>query len=155
MLNGPMKLNEQTKRLISAGGVVYRFHNGAREIVVCGRNDPKIWGLPKGTPDEGETRQQTAIREVQEETGLQVAIKVFIDSIDYRFVDRMNLRGCCKAVLFYLMAPTGGDMSLHDHEFGVVEWMAVDKAYRTLTYPNEVRIVRKGVSLVSEDARGD
>ena len=43
----------------------------------------------------------------------------------------------------------------HDHEFDVVEWMPVDKASQTLTYPNEVRIVQKGLSMVSENAPTD
>ena len=150
-----MSQRGQTTKLVSAGGVVYRLRNGIHEVVVCGRSDPGIWGLPKGTPDEGETREQTALREVREETGLEVAIEGFIDSIDYWFVDRRDRGRRYKTVLFYLMAPTGGDVSQHDHEFDVVEWMPVDKASQTLSYPNEVRIVQKGLSMVSEDARTD
>ena len=148
-----MSRRGQTKGLVSAGGVVYRLRSGIQEVVVCRRDDPGVWGLPKGTPDKDETREQTALREVREETGLEIAIEGFIDSIDYWFVDRRDRGRRHKTVLFYLMTPTGGDVSLHDHEFDVVEWMPVSKASQTLTYPNEVRIVQKGLSMVSEDAR--
>ena len=120
---------------------------------MCGRNSPPVWGLPKGTPDSGETREQTALREVGEETGLEVHIDGFIDSIDYRFVLLADGVRCHKTVFFYLMSVNGGDVSLHDHEFDVVQWSPAEQAFRALTYENEVRIVQKGLSMVSNDAR--
>ena len=84
--NGCMKRNQRVERPVSAGGVVYRTDGGNPEIVVCGRDSPPIWGLPKGTPDPGESHEQTAVREVEEETGLTVELEGLIDSIDYWFV---------------------------------------------------------------------
>ena len=60
---------------VSAGGVVYRRGPRGIEVVLCGRTEDGVWGLPKGTPSPGESLEQAAVREVTEETGLQVAIE--------------------------------------------------------------------------------
>ena len=88
------------------------------------------------------------MREVREETGLEVEVRGFIDTIDYWFVLSAEGVRCHKTVYFYLMSGVGGDVSLHDHEFDVVEWLAPEEALKTLTYENEIRIVENGLSLV-------
>ena len=55
------------ERAVSAGGIVYRRGEAGLEIVICGRDADRVWGLPKGTPEEGEALEETAIREVTEE----------------------------------------------------------------------------------------
>lgn len=134
---------------------MYRVRDGDVEIALCGRNYPPLWGLPKGTPEPEETREETALREVQEETGLDVVGHEFIDTIEYWFVQARDGARCHKRVHFYLMTPVGGDVSLHDHEFDVVKWWPLTEALDTLTYENEVKIVQKGVSLVPEQPRGE
>ena len=133
--------------------MVYRVNESEVEVVICGRNTPPLWGLPKGTPDPGETRQQTALREVNEETGLEVEIYDYVGCVDYWFVRSFDGVRCHKTVHYYLMSATGGDVSLHDYEFDCVYWMPVERALRTLTYDNEVRIVEDALSLVSKKAR--
>ena len=59
-----MSNNRRVIELVSNGGVVYRVNEDRVEVVVCGRTSPPIWGLPKGTPDPGESREETALREV-------------------------------------------------------------------------------------------
>jgi ADP-ribose pyrophosphatase YjhB (NUDIX family) len=71
-----MTVNGKITNLVSSGGVVYRRGQaGSLEVALCGRLQSRTWSLPKGTPEEGETIQQTALREVQEETGLEVSIE--------------------------------------------------------------------------------
>src|SRR4030042_6761082 len=70
------------QRAVSAGGVVYRRGDQGIEVVLCGRIQDGVWGLPKGTPSPGESLEQAALREVTEETGLQVAIERKIDTIE-------------------------------------------------------------------------
>jgi len=118
--------------------------------VVCVRNSPAVQGLPKGTPEPGETREQTALREVREETGLEVKIEGLIGNIGYRFVRPTDGMNCCKTVFFYLMRAVGGDLALHDREFDVIKWLPSREILTILTFENEVRIVEKGISLVSQ-----
>ena len=148
-----MRRRSRVEQLESAGGVVYRSGEDGVEIVVCGRNSPPVWALPKGTPDPGESREQTAIREVSEETGLEVESGGFIDSIEYWFVRPSDKVRCHKTVGFYLMSATGGDISRHDHEFDEVRWLPASEASKIMTYGNEVEIVEKGLAMASEKRR--
>ena len=136
-------------RLESAGGVVYREGESGIEVVLCGRGSPLIWVLPKGTPETDETREHTALREVSEETGLEVAADALIGSIDYWFVRPGDGARCHKAVHFYLMSATGGDISLHDSEFDEVRWFPVREALAAMSFENEVKVVEKGLSMAS------
>ena len=118
--------------------------------------DLRINWLPLAMPalhaptvaEPGETREQTALREVSEETGLEVVIREYIGDIDYWFVLPGGAR-CHKTVYFYLMTATGGDMSRHDSEFDYVRWFPAPEALRTMTHQNEVRVVEKGLSMAA------
>lgn len=125
---------------VSAGGVVWRkTEAGEVEVVLCGRNADSIWGLPKGTPDDNESIEATALREVREETGLLVQLGERLGAIEYWFTAgpvRYH-----KFVHHWLMEPTGGDVADHDAEFDEVEWMPIAEAGRKLSYDNERRIL--------------
>src|SRR5690606_29795202 len=73
---------------VSAGGVVYRASGAGPEVVICGNLARGTWSLPKGTPEPGEEFEQTAVREVSEETGLAVKALEPLGSIDYWFAMR-------------------------------------------------------------------
>ncbi len=139
----------RTERTESFGGVVYRRGTqGGPEVIIVGRKDPGVYGLPKGTPNPGESVEETALREVREETGVEVEIERKIDVIEYWFVRAAIDTRFHKSVHFYLMRPTGGDTSLHDHEHDFVEWLPVAEAKALLTYQNEVRILEMAESAV-------
>ena len=101
--------------------------------------DGVTWTLPKGTPDAGETTEQTALREVAEETGLEVRIVAPLPSIEYVFVqDGTRIQ---KTVHYFLMEPIGGDLSRHDHEFEAVRWVPFDEAAALLSFQTERDLV--------------
>jgi len=54
----------RTERVRSAGGVVVRRDAGALQVLLCGRGADRLWALPKGTPEPGESLEETAVREV-------------------------------------------------------------------------------------------
>ena len=131
-------------------------------MALCGHIDGVgyDWGLPKGTPEPGETRAQTALREVREETGLEVVIDDYIGEIEYTFPfpnDGIRVEEPedgqvigHKTVLFYLMSAIGGSTDHHDHEFDDVRWFPADAALTSLRYENEAGIVRDGLAKAQE-----
>jgi 8-oxo-dGTP pyrophosphatase MutT (NUDIX family) len=140
----------RVENAVSAGGVVARVTGQGLEIVICGRNSDGVWGLPKGTPNPGETMEETALREVSEETGLEVDIFDKIGVVEYWFA-REGVR-YHKWVHHFLMEATGGDTSLHDAEYDRVEWRPVEDALKTLTFRNERDMVIKARDMLEKQA---
>jgi 8-oxo-dGTP pyrophosphatase MutT (NUDIX family) len=134
----------RTSTATSAGGIVVRYEAGKPFLVIGSRRrerDGRTWTLPKGTPVAGESREQTALREVEEETGLKVRINEPFDSIEYTFVQsgtRIH-----KTVHYFLMDPIGGDLARHDLEFDEVRWIAFDAAASMLTFETERELVAR------------
>jgi 8-oxo-dGTP pyrophosphatase MutT (NUDIX family) len=128
----------------SAGGIVIRFIDGVPQLVVGRRRrdrDYSTWTLPKGTPIAGETMEQTALREVAEESGLEVRVVQPFDSIEYEFSQAG--KRIHKTVHYFLMVPVGGDLGRHDHEFDEVRWIAFDEAPAMLTFETERALVAR------------
>ncbi len=140
----------------SAGGIVVRFIEEAPQLVVGKRvreRDTMTWTLPKGTPNGGETREETAVREVREESGLEVRIIRPFDSIEYSFVQgRTRIH---KTVHYFLMIPTGGDLGRHDHEFDEVRWVGFDEASTLLTFETERALVARALVAATDGAFSD
>lgn len=126
--------------------MIYRSGPAGTEIVLAHRRSPTVWALPKGTPADDETLEETALRETREETGLEVTVEAPIDAIHYHFV-RGSIR-FRKTVHFYLMRTTGGDLQLHDREFDDVSWLPIAEAIELLTYPTERTVVERAAELI-------
>ena len=143
-------------KVVSAGGLVFRQSGDLIETLLCararpgyyGEDAPLTWRLPKGTPEHGETVEETAQREVQEETGVHVNVLAPITSIQYYFVGHDDGVRYDKTVYFYLMEPHGGSTEDHDAEFDVVEWCSYEQALELLEYDNERSVLEEARSLI-------
>jgi 8-oxo-dGTP pyrophosphatase MutT (NUDIX family) len=135
-------------RATSAGGVVHRSVDGRVEVVLVHRREPPLWALPKGTPNAGETLEETALRETREETGLGVALEGPIRAISYVFIrGRTRFH---KTVYFFLMRPVGGDLADHDHEFDDVRWIPLEEAPAIMTHATERQVLAEASRLLAE-----
>ncbi len=136
----------------SAGGLVIDGIDGPREAQVAaliGRLDRRgrmLWSLPKGHIEQGETAEQTAIREVAEETGIQGSVLAALGSIDYWFVTEGNR--VHKTVHHYLLRFSGGELSDDDIEVSEVAWVPVQELPSRLAYADERRLAEVAGELI-------
>ena len=133
--------------------MVFRPADGRTEILLVHRRTPVLWALPKGTPDAGETIEETALRETREETGIDVAIVAPLRSIRYFFV-RGSIR-FHKTVHFFLMRPIGGALELHDQEFDEVRWLLADEALAIMSHATERQVVEEAMAVLDGSAGRD
>ncbi len=136
------------RNAMSAGGVVYRRDGDRVEIVLVARPRQQLWALPKGTPEPGESIEETAVREVGEETGLEVRVEREIGSINYWYAVADEHVRVHKVVHHFLMTAVGGDVGRHDHEYDVVEWVDIQEALARMSYQNECSIVERAEALI-------
>ena len=90
------------------------------------------------------------MREVREETGLEVAIEAPIGNINYWFVAPDRRVHYNKTVHFYLVAHKGGSIDQHDPEFDEVRWFPSEEAVKIAAHANEARVLEKALALITD-----
>lgn len=129
----------KTRSEYSSGGVVISVRDGVPYVAMIATRGRTRWGLPKGAVAEGETSEKAALREVQEETGLQAEIAKPLDTIEYFF--RAGDTLIRKRVDFYLMLHTGGELKPQLSEVDDVEWVELSEAIRRASFPSEKKLI--------------
>ena len=107
-----------------------------------------LWSLPKGHIELGETAEQTAIREVAEETGIRGSVLAVLGRIDYWFVT--DGRRVHKTVHHYLMRFSGGELSDDDLEVAEVAWVPMRELPAKLAYADERRLAQVADELIDK-----
>ena len=136
---------------ISAGGLVIDS-TGTKGLLI-GRRDLKdqsrerlLWSLPKGHIEEGETPEQAAVREVQEETGIESEIAKELGVINFWFMAGGNR--IHKTVHHYLFRETGGKLAPQLTEVDDVGWFPLNEIVELLAYPDEKKLIAKSGDLI-------
>lgn len=151
---------KQWKREISAGGIVYKKHPPATQageraggdkilillIKPSGKthDSERKWTFPKGWMDAGEKPEETAVREVKEEAGIEAKIIEKLGSIKYTF--KWEGENIFKIVAYYLMEYISGDPKDHDFEVAEAGWFALVDAEKMLSYKTDKEIFEKAKS---------
>ena len=139
-----------TQREVSAGGVVYRRGDDGIEVVLASRRTRRgdlAWGLAKGGIERGESREDAAIREVREETGLDAEIEADLGDTRYIYVwEDVRIR---KRVHFFLMRHTGGDVDDRDDEMEEVRWFPLERARKRAAYRGERDVLARAAELLT------
>ena len=121
---------------------------GREQAALIGRLDRHgklLWSLPKGHIEDGETVEETAVREVKEETGISARVLQPLGTIDYWFV--AERRRVHKTVHHFLLESTGGELSDEDVEVTEVAWVPLAELETRLAYSDERKLVRKAKEL--------
>jgi 8-oxo-dGTP diphosphatase len=121
----------------AAGGVVWRRGEGGVEVALVHRPRYDDWSLPKGKLDTGESFEEAALREVEEETGLRCELGPFLDEVGYRdHKDREKL------VRWWAMEAGEGEFA-PDDEVDELRWTPLDEAASMLTYEIDRRLLER------------
>ena len=123
----------------AAGGVLLRAGSAGLEVAVIHRPKYADWTLPKGKLDQGESFEQAALREVEEETGMQADPGVELSSVSYR--DR---KGRSKVVRYWKMQVLGGEFEPGD-EVDELRWLDPEAAVGLLSYEHDAELVREAL----------
>jgi 8-oxo-dGTP pyrophosphatase MutT (NUDIX family) len=130
----------------SFGGVVVR---GGDVLVITPAGKGRVRTLPKGGAEPGETGEQTAAREVREETGVDAVVRDRLGDVNYWY--RRGSKRIYKTVRFYLCEFVSGDTADHDHEVDEARWVPLTQARTELSYPGERQMIERAISKVSAD----
>lgn len=134
---------------VSAGGLVVDRDSKQRRAALIARHDRRgrlIWSLPKGHVEAGETFEQAAIREVQEETGIQGQVLGSLGTIDFWFM--ADDRRVHKTVHHFLLEATTHTLCDDDIEVVAVAWVPLDEVPDRLSYSDERRLVGRAPGML-------
>ncbi len=125
-----VKVTKGVRTHVSSGAVVAKHERGAYKVLVMYRRATKSWHLPKGTQKGKETLEETALREVQEETGLTVELGDYLGKL-HSVIER-GRKKVPKETHYFLAHPVGGDIGKHDPEHDEVLFLPFREALRHL-----------------------
>ena len=126
----------------SCGGLIYREQEGETQLLLIKHRSGGHWSFPKGHMEAGETEMMTALREIREETGLQVFLREgFREAVEYS--PKPNV----KKQVIYFIGFTLNESVLHPQEEEVSEiaWMEIHTAYEMVTFRNDKNLISRAM----------
>lgn len=146
------KNKERRKKTTSCGAVVWRINEGKLELLLIKQFAHKdSWGIPKGHVHEGESLEECALREVREETGVNVKLGTRLPDCT------ANLKNENKTVVSFLAVPVGSHEPLHDDpdsEVADARWIPVDALPKLVVYQQSL-LATAIEALTTPAARGE
>lgn len=140
IISVPARRGKETIRLRSAGGAIFR----KGRILLIRKRSERLWGLPKGQLEEGESGEETAQREMEEETGLDnIRINQKLCEIEYEYfwsLDDVNYR---KEVAYFLAHAPGNKKPRLEDRFDAYRWCTRQDAEKLLYHSNDLRVMRE------------
>lgn len=135
----------------SAGGIVIKKELRKNFILLGKHSQHHGWIFPKGLIADhikNENKEETAIREVEEETGVKAAIIQILKPVVYWYVhDGEKIK---KTVYYFLMRYVSGDIKTHDFEMEEVAWVEENDVEKKLTFPSDKQIYKETRQLINE-----
>lgn len=123
----------------SCGGVVYRKYHGNTEILLIKHLNSGHWSFPKGHVENGETEEETAKREIREETG----VEVMVDPTFRELVTYSPKKDIQKVVVYFIAKAKNVRLTPQENEIAEAKWVEINLAADLLAYDNDRCIVNK------------
>ncbi len=128
----------------SCGGIIFYKTKQNTKILLVKNNNGRYWSFPKGHIEDGETEQETAVREIKEETGLDVTIvKGFREISEYCPFGKIR-----KRVVFFLARAFTDNVKIQEEEIDSYIWVDLQQARKLCTYDNDLRIIEKAETAI-------
>ena len=131
----------------SCGGIVWRERDGKREYLII-RHNGGHWSFPKGHVENNETEEETATREIREETGLLTVIDTSFRSV----VTYSPKNGVVKDVVFFLASVIGGSEHAQEEEIAQLGWFPFEDACEIVTFPTDTRVLESAEEFLRKKA---
>ncbi len=131
------------KHLHSAGGVIFRIRDNSCEVALIAIKGKTVWILPKGIIDRGERPQATAVREIEEETGLLGRIVESLGEKSYWFYLKDENIKYRKTVTYFLLEYVSGTMENYCWEVDEADWFPLDAALNKVSYKSDREILEQ------------
>ena len=129
----------------SCGAIVYRKHHGNTELLLVRHLKSGHWSFPKGHMEAGETEEDTARREIKEETGLDVLLDTgFRETVNYS--PKKNTK---KTVVYFVGMVASHELIPQQDEISELRWLEIEQAGNVLTYDNDKLLANKAKSFIA------
>ena len=128
----------------SCGAVIFRRDKELQVLII--RQNEGHWCFPKGHVEADETERETALREVKEETGLDIRfLNGFRDETHYS-----PREGVDKNVVWFVGTPVSKDIKRQKEEVAEILWAGIVEASALLTYENDKQLFKRAVRYIKE-----
>lgn len=121
----------------SCGAIVYRKFHGNTELLLIKNQNGGHWSFPKGHVEGDETEEETAIREIMEETG----ISVILDTSFRHVITYAPKKETTKDVVYFLARAVTYDYTPQEEEIAQIKWVEINHATTLLSYDNDRQLV--------------
>lgn len=130
----------------SCGAVVFRKYHGNTELLLIKHANGGHWSFPKGHVEQGETEIETAMREVKEETG----IDIMIDSSFREIVSYSPKKDTQKDVVYFLAIAKNHNYTPQPEEISQIKWVEISRVHTILSYDNDRQLVNKAKPIIKD-----
>ena len=128
----------------SCGALVFRRFHGNTELLLIKHANGGHWSFPTGHVESGETEVETALREIKEETG----IDVIIDPSFREVISYSPKKDTQKDVIYFIARAQNYDYTPQEEEIAQIKWVEINRAHTILTYDNDKQLVNKAKQVI-------
>lgn len=135
------------KREKSCGAIIYKYENSKLYILLLKHNQGH-WSFSKGHVENEETEKETALREIKEETNLDVCI-----DNNFRYITTYSPKeNTIKDVVYFVATPLNDDIKIQEKEISEISWYSAIEALDKITYNNDKQVLKKTIEYLNKNS---